>query len=80
MPLRDERHVRTCFLALLGPNADLVPGAQVAQSIGRLQTTNVQNGWHLLDAGVDRVKIKPRTPWLNGKVEPFLRRSDSQLH
>jgi hypothetical protein len=52
----------------------------VAQSIGRLQTTNVQNGWHLLDAGVDYVKIKPSTPWLNGKVEPFLRRSDSQLH
>jgi transposase InsO family protein len=25
--------------------------------------------WHLLDAGVDHVKIKPRTPRLNGKVE-----------
>jgi hypothetical protein len=39
-----------------------------------------KKGWHLLDAGVDHVKIKPRTPRLNGKVEPFLRRSDSQLH
>jgi transposase InsO family protein len=25
--------------------------------------------WHLLDKGIDHVKIKPRTPRLNGKVE-----------
>jgi hypothetical protein len=25
--------------------------------------------WHLLDKGVDHVKIRPRTPRLNGKVE-----------
>src|SRR3712207_7798116 len=25
--------------------------------------------WHLLDLGIDHVKIKPRTPRLNGKVE-----------
>ena len=25
--------------------------------------------WHLLDKGIDHVKIRPRTPRLNGKVE-----------
>ena len=42
--------------------------------VERVQTDNGSEfgqsfHWHLLDLGVDHVKIKPRTPRLNGKVE-----------
>jgi transposase InsO family protein len=43
-------------------------------AIERVQTDNGSEfgasfHWHLLDKGVDHVRIKPRTPRLNGKVE-----------
>ena len=42
--------------------------------VERVQTDNGSEfgtsfHWHLLDKGIDHVKIKPRTPRLNGKVE-----------
>ena len=42
--------------------------------VERVQTDNGSEfgasfHWHLLDQGIDHVKIKPRTPRLNGKVE-----------
>jgi transposase InsO family protein len=43
-------------------------------AVERVQTDNGSEfgasfHWHLLDKGIDHVKIKPRTPRLNGKVE-----------
>ncbi len=43
-------------------------------AVERVQTDNgaefgASFHWHLLDKGVDHVKIRPRTPRLNGKVE-----------
>jgi transposase InsO family protein len=48
--------------------------AKLPFTVERVQTDNGSEfgasfHWHLLDAGVDHVKIKPRTPRLNGKVE-----------
>ena len=48
--------------------------AKLPFKVERVQTDNGSEfgasfQWHLLDAGVDHVKIKPRTPRLNGKVE-----------
>jgi len=42
--------------------------------VERVQTDNGSEfgasfHWHLLDKGIDHVRIKPRTPRLNGKVE-----------
>jgi transposase InsO family protein len=42
-------------------------------AVERVQTDNGSEfgasfHWHLLDLGIDHVKIKPRTPRLNGKV------------
>ena len=43
-------------------------------AVERVQTDNGSEfgasfHWHLLDKGIDHVKIRPRTPRLNGKVE-----------
>ena len=43
-------------------------------AVERVQTDNGSEfgasfHWHLLDKGIDHVRIKPRTPRLNGKVE-----------
>ena len=48
--------------------------AKLPFQVERVQTDNGSEfgasfHWHLLDAGVDHVRIKPRTPRLNGKVE-----------
>ena len=48
--------------------------AKLPFRVERVQTDNGSEfgasfHWHLLDPGVDHVKIKPRTPRLNGKVE-----------
>ena len=48
--------------------------AKLPFKVERVQTDNGSEfgasfHWHLLDLGVDHVKIKPRTPRLNGKVE-----------
>jgi transposase InsO family protein len=48
--------------------------AKLPFAVERVQTDNgVEFGaafhWHLLDQGIDHVKIRPRTPRLNGKVE-----------
>jgi transposase InsO family protein len=48
--------------------------AELPFKVERVQTDNGSEfgasfHWHLLDAGVDHVKIKPRTPRLIGKVE-----------
>ena len=48
--------------------------AKLPFQVERVQTDNGSEfgssfHWHLLDLGVDHVKIKPRTPRLNGKVE-----------
>jgi hypothetical protein len=48
--------------------------AKLPFKVERVQTDNGSEfgqafHWHLLDAGVDHVRIKPRTPRLNGKVE-----------
>jgi hypothetical protein len=42
--------------------------------VEKVQTDNGQEfgsafHWHLLDMGIGHVKIRPRTPRLNGKVE-----------
>jgi transposase len=47
--------------------------AKLPFKVERVQTDNGSEfgasfHWHLLDSGVDHVKIKPRTPRLNGKV------------
>jgi hypothetical protein len=47
--------------------------AKLPFAVERVQTDNGSQfcasfHWHLLDLGVDHVKIKPRTPRLNGKV------------
>jgi hypothetical protein len=41
--------------------------------MGRLQTTNVQNDWHLLDARVDHVKIKPQNTAAARTIRPLTR-------
>jgi transposase InsO family protein len=48
--------------------------AKLPFAVERVHTDNgVEFGaafhWHLLDQGIDHVKIRPRTPRLNGKVE-----------
>ena len=48
--------------------------AKLPFQIERVQTDNSAEfgqafHWHLLDKGIDHVKIRPRTPRLNGKVE-----------
>ena len=48
--------------------------AKLPFKVERVQTDNGSEfgqsfHWHLLDLGIDHVKIKPRTPRLNGKVE-----------
>jgi transposase InsO family protein len=48
--------------------------AKLPFRVERVQTDNGSEfgtsfHWHLLDLGVDHVKIKPRTPRLNGRVE-----------
>ena len=48
--------------------------AKLPFAVERVQTDNGSEfgasfHWHLLDKGIDHVKIKPRTPRLNGKVE-----------
>ena len=41
--------------------------------VEQVQTTTVRNSasfhWHLFDKGIGHVRIRPRTPRLNGKVE-----------
>ena len=36
--------------------------------------------WHLLDTGIGHVKIRPRTPRLNGKVERSHRIDSDESH
>jgi len=48
--------------------------AKLPFKVERVQTDNGSEfgasfHWHLIDLGVDHVKIRPRTPRLNGKVE-----------
>jgi transposase InsO family protein len=48
--------------------------AKLPFAVERVQTDNGSEfgasfHWHLLDKGIDHVKIRPRTPRLNGKVE-----------
>ena len=48
--------------------------AKLPFAVERVQTDNGSEfgasfHWHLLDKGIDQVRIKPRTPRLNGKVE-----------
>ena len=48
--------------------------AKLPFAVERVQTDNGSEygascHWHLLDKGIDHVRIKPRTPRLNGKVE-----------
>jgi transposase InsO family protein len=48
--------------------------AKLPFKVERVQTDNGSEfgasfHWHLLDKGIDHVKIRPRTPRLNGKVE-----------
>jgi hypothetical protein len=48
--------------------------AKLPFAVERVQTDNgaefgASFQWHLLDKGIDHVRIKPRTPRLNGKVE-----------
>jgi len=36
--------------------------------------------WHLLDLGIDHVYIKPRRPYLNGKVERSHRTDEEEFY